>query len=304
MDQTTSAVSLTLNNKHIPCNARENMSECLMNSSSMHNVSINFSNEETYLERSFGFLIIGVIGILANAFVIIILGSSVKIRQKLVNTLIIHQSFIDLLASVALVGTAHLSAGDQHGLEGIHADLYCFFIMGKWPLWFMMLTSSFSLMFINIERYISIVYPIFHHTKVTRKKVIMLLPIVWVFGLLEECLVASSFVSVDGACGVGPTSYHIKANFITLGYSFISLHFFVPVFLVMILYGHMIICLRRNVKSKHDVGSEKREYIMEKAKKNIFKTMLLITICYAVCYAFNCIYIVVFLLGLVTLTGR
>ena len=304
MDQTTSAVSLTLTNNHIPCNAGENMSECLMNSSSMHNISITSSNKETYLERSFGFLIIEIIGILANAFVIIILGTSVKIRRKLVNTLIIHQSFVEFLASVALVGTAHLSAGDQHGLEGVHADIYCFFIMGKWPLWFMMLTSSFSLMFINIERYISIVYPIFHHTKVTRRKVIMLLPIVWVLGLLEECLVASSFVSVDGACGVGSTSYHTKANSITLGYSFISLHFFVPVFLVMILYGHMIICLRRNVKSKHDVGSEKRDDLMEKAKKNIFKTMLLITICYAICYAFNCIYIVVFLLGLVTLTGR
>ena len=304
MDQTTSVVPLTLNNNHILCNAIENMSECLMNNSSMHNVLLYSSNKETYLERSFGFLIIGIIGILANAFVIIILGTSVKIRRKLVNTLIIHQSFVDFLASIALVGTAHLSAGDQHGLEGVHADIYCFFIMGKWPLWFMMLTSSFSLMFINIERYISIVYPIFHHTKVTRKKVIMLLPIVWILGLLEECLVASSFVSVDGACGVGPTSYHTKANSITLGYSFISLHFFVPVILVIILYGHMIIRLRKSVKSKHDVGSEKRDDIMEKAKKNIFKTMLLITICYAICYAFNCIYIVVFLLGLVTLTGR
>ena len=302
MDQAASDGPPTLNTNHIPY---KNMSEYLMNGSSVQNVSIGSADKsETYLERSFGFLIIGVIGIVANAFVMLVLGSSVKIRGKIVNALIIHQSFIDFLASVALVGTAHLSAGDQHGLEGVHADIYCFFIMGKWPLWFMMLTSSFSLMFINLERYISIVYPIFHHTKVTRKKVLMLLPIVWVLGLLEECLVASSFVSVDGACGVGPTSYHIKANFITLGYSFISLHFFVPVFLVMILYGHMIIRLRKNVKSKHDVGSEKRDDIMEKAKKNIFKTMLLITICYAICYAFNCIYIVVFLLGLVTLTGR
>ena len=186
MDLTTSAVSLTPTNNHIPCNGRDNLSKCLTNNSSIHNISINSGNRETYLERSFGFLIIGVIGILANAFVILILGTSVKIRRKLVNTLIIHQSFVDFLASVALVGTAHLSAGDQHGLEGVHADIYCFFIMGKWPLWFMMLTSSFSLMFINIERYISIVYPIFHHTKVTRKKVIMLLPIVWVFGFARR----------------------------------------------------------------------------------------------------------------------
>ena len=133
--------------------------------------------------------------------------------------------------------------------------------------------------------------------------VLMLLPTVWVLSLIEECFVASSFVSANGACNVGPTSYHTKASLVTL-ILYIILHFFVPVFLVMILYGHMIIHLRRNVKSKHDVGSEKRDDIMEKAKKNVFKTMLLITVCYAVCYAFNCIYIVFFLQGLVNLTGR
>ena len=72
-------------------------------------------NGETYLERASGFLIIGIIGVVANTFVIIILGSSAKIRQKLVNTLIIHQSFVDLLASVALIGTAHIDGLDPHG---------------------------------------------------------------------------------------------------------------------------------------------------------------------------------------------
>ena len=37
---------------------------------------------ETYLERSLGFLIIGIIGVLANAFVILFLGSSAKITQN------------------------------------------------------------------------------------------------------------------------------------------------------------------------------------------------------------------------------
>ena len=285
------------------CNSGENISQCWMKNASIQTVLAVSNNGETYWERSLGFLIIGIIGILANAFVIIVLCSSVKIRQKLVNTLIIHQSFIDFLASVALAATAHLSPYNQHGLDGVHANIYCFFVMNKWPLWLLIFTSSFSLMFLNIERYISIVYPIFHHTNVTRKKVLMFLPIVWVLGLLEECLVASSFVPVNGACDFGPTSYHITMSHVIL-ILFIVLHFFLPVFLVMILYGHMIVRLRKNVKSKHDVGSEKRDDIMEKAKKNIFKTMLLITICYAICFAFNSIYIVLLLRGLVIITGK
>ena len=260
-------------------------------------------SEETYWERSLGFLIIGMIGILANAFVIFVLGSSIIIRKKIVNTLIIHQSFVDLFASIALVGTAHLSAADKHGLEGVYADIYCFFVMSKWPLWLMMLTSSFSLMFLNVERYISIVYPIFHHTKVTRRRVLLLLPAIWIFAIVEECFVASSFVSENGACNVGPTPYHIQSSLVTL-ILYIALHFFVPVFLVMILYGHMILRLKRTVKSKNTARSEKRDSIMEKARKNIFKTMLLITLCYAMCYSFNCIYITLFLMGLVNLTGK
>ena len=55
-----------------------------------HNCFSNIENiaremvvrKESYLERSFGFLIIGIIGILANLFTILILGSSAKIRQK------------------------------------------------------------------------------------------------------------------------------------------------------------------------------------------------------------------------------
>ena len=39
--------------------------------------------KETYFERSFGFPMIGIIGILANLFTILILGSSAKLRQKL-----------------------------------------------------------------------------------------------------------------------------------------------------------------------------------------------------------------------------
>ena len=86
--------------------------------------------------------------------------------------------------------------------------------------------------------------------------------------------------------------------------SFIVLHFFLAVILVMILYGHMIIRLRKSVKSKHDVGSEKRDDIMEKAKKNIFKTMLLITVCHAICYIFNSVYLALILQGLVPVTGK
>ena len=78
--------------KIIPCN------ESLWNFFPQHSVPNAMDlieDKETYLERSLGFLIVGSIGIFSNLVAIFVLGSSVKIRQKLVNTLIIHQSAID-----------------------------------------------------------------------------------------------------------------------------------------------------------------------------------------------------------------
>ena len=202
-------------------NQKCNRTKCLSN---LTETNLIESHRESYLERSLGFLVIGIIGTVANLFVVVTLGSSQQIRQKLVNTLIIHQSFVDLLSSIALVGTAHLDGLDEHGLTGVYADIYCFFVAPKWPLWVLMFTSSYSLMFLNVERYISIVFPIYHHTNVTRKKVLMMLPIVWILGIVEDSMIASTFVSTNGACGVGANSYHLKMNWCIL-IAYIALHF-------------------------------------------------------------------------------
>ena len=257
-------------------------------------------NAETYLERSLGFLIIGIIGVVANTFVILILDSSAKIRQKLVNTLIIHQSFVDLLASIVLIGTAHIDGADQHGLDGTHAEIYCFFLMGKWPLWVMLNLSSVSLMFLNIERYISIVYPIYHRTKVTRKKVLMLLPFVWFFTMLEISSFSVSYGSENGAC-----IFDIPEMFYFMAATFLIFHFLLPVVLVFFLYGHMFLTLRLAVNTGKNTSSSNRNDVMEKAKKNILKTMLFITICYAICYISNSVYLALIIIGILDdLSGK
>ena len=222
-------------------------------------------NAETYLERSLGFLIIGMIGVVANTFVILILCSSAKIRQKLVNTLIIHQSFVDMLASVALIGTAHIDGLDEHGLEGIHAEIYCYFMMGKWPLWVMMSVSSYNLVFLNIERYISIVHPIYHHTKITRKKVLIFLPVIWIFTLLEISCFDANYGAENGVCDFGSLQILLINVIIHL-----ILHFFLPVVFVLFLYGHMFLRLRGAVNSGSDNPSSKRNDVMEKSEEKRF----------------------------------
>ena len=82
MDQTNDSRPYSSDNMYIICRVKNNFSQCLMNYSTQ-NVSITSGNKETYWERPLGFLIIGIIGILANVVVIIILGSSVKLEENL-----------------------------------------------------------------------------------------------------------------------------------------------------------------------------------------------------------------------------
>ena len=71
------------------------------------------SNDNGYnLEAALPFLTIGSFGVFLNGFTVVILGSSVRLRKKILNTLIIHQSIIDLICSASLIGTAHLSTTD------------------------------------------------------------------------------------------------------------------------------------------------------------------------------------------------
>ena len=118
----------------------------------------------------------------------------------------------------------------------------------------------------------------------------MLLPGVWLLGITEEFTFALNFVPQEGACALGSSSYYL---WITL------VHLFMPVVLVTVLYGHMIFRLKTSMNSKNGVTSARRNDIMQKAKSNVFKTMLLITICYAICYICNSIYVTLYLGGII-----
>ena len=72
----------------------------LIPQNTVSNVTDLIEDKETYLERSLGFLIVGSIGTFANLIAILVLISSVRIRKKIINTLIIHQSVTDFLACV------------------------------------------------------------------------------------------------------------------------------------------------------------------------------------------------------------
>ena len=67
----------------------------------------------------------------------------------------------------------------------------------------------------------------------------------------------------------------------------------------------MFLTLRLAVNTGKNTSSSNRNDVMEKAKKNIFKTMLFITICYAICYISNSVYLALIIIGILdNLSGK
>ena len=66
--------------------------------------------------------------------------------------------------------------------------------------------------------------------------------------------------------------------------AFLVLHFFLPLILVLFLYGHMFIHLRRSSKSGNDSISRNRSDLMQKAKNNVFKTTFDDMLHYFLCF--------------------
>ncbi len=271
----------------------------------------NQDNENGFdLETALPFLIIGSFGVFLNGFTMVILGSSSKLRKKILNTLIIHQSMIDLICSMALIGTSHLSTTDLHGLEGSVADIYCIFLPGKILYWTPVLVSTFHLVYMNAERYVCIMFPMFHHLNITRKRVIMVMPFIWAAGIVINTLLQTTYSSMMGMCGINLADKNIYNRWYTMLVIHIILEFFLPLVIFIGLNSHIYFNLKKQISKmseirEKEVGKSKRDENLGKATQNIFQLMVIMTLCYCICWGFNLTYMALWLAGIVTdITGN
>lgn len=167
------------------------------------NTSHNISNEKliescymTYVVRSpsTSYIINSVAGCIVNAFfavfgtflnalVICVFWKTPKLRQKVSYFLIMVLSSIDICVTI-IVHPFHL----VNSIAEITETSKCFYKMFYQTSAVMFSGMSFLTFFImNIERYLSIVYPIFHRNYVTKRKCLVISSLLWflvvVFGI-------------------------------------------------------------------------------------------------------------------------
>ncbi len=257
------------------------------------------------------YIVIGVIGTCSNLFSLTVLCSAKSMRSKMINMLLINQSAIDMVTSIVMAANGPSVSNAEISHSGIHGYFYCVLWASKLILWSLMLSSAYNLLCINIERYLSIVFPFFHKARLRKKYIYIAMGATWIFGPVEKCLFTLPTSALrNGKClltSIWPDQTTKLAATVTNE----VLNFGLPVLVTILIYLHMAITLRRISKEAgssgqlHSSDSQRRQQIekMTNASQNILKTMAMLTGCYLFCWTWNSVYFSLYIAGKTRLTG-
>ena len=274
------------------------------------------TNESTYDKTAtIIYITFGIVGIVSNLFAIIVLCSSKSMRNKLVNILLINQSAIDMATSFVMAVNGPSVSNTTISYKKLHGYFYCVFWASKLILLSLMLSSAYNLLCINIERYLSIVFPIFHKTSLTKRHIYIAMALTWLFGPLEKCLFTlPTSAVVNSECILASIWPNYTARILATVINE-CLNFGLPVCLTIVIYLHMAIILRRravNIGPTNPSATQapsggpqqnQNKGKMSKAATNILKTMLTLTLCYLYCWSWNSVYFSLYIAGHTQLTG-
>ena len=192
-------LNFTQTDDKIIFNQTENV---FMLSHDVNSTRVKFFNSDTSKQSlgivSISYVVIGAVGVLGNAFAILIL---FKFKGKnFFHLLLINQSFIDVTAATFLIALSS-NTYNSFGNFGLAGKIYCFVWNNKVILWSLFLCSTLNLVVLNLERYLEVVYPIWHKVKLKRLHVYFTMVVVWLVGFAYNLVykISSSYVQ-EGRC--------------------------------------------------------------------------------------------------------
>ena len=199
----------------------------------------------THTKIAFG--TIAALGILGNLIVIVVISKSSKMRKSFTNILILNQSLTDFMASMfSMIST--LTRSPVSNLSGISEISTVDSGLSDLPLWTSVISSSYALIVLTVERYVAIVHPIFHHNAFSRKKVFLMGASSWIPGIVViMCFLVPTSGVVDGRCLVMSLFYSPFWKKVCGVFLFIF-QYLIPIVVFLTCYTKIFMCLRTRVQ--------------------------------------------------------
>ncbi len=234
------------------------------------------------------YVCIGTVGVVGNSFVIFVFTKSANMRKKMVNILLINQSATDLAASISLVTIGHVKFGGQviATFSGVAADLYCKLIGSTAVVWGLASCSTWNLVFINIERFIGVSFPVWHKTSLSKRHIVGVICFVWIFNLtfVFFTVVLTSSHS-NGTCLFASEWLTNELSIFGSVISFL-VQFLLPVITIIFCYIVIVKVLRQKGKVGNFVG-HMQDSGQDKIERNVLKTLALVSVTFIVCWTPN-----------------
>ena len=203
------------------------------------------------------------------------------------NIYILCQSLVDALVAVTLILTV-LIENDGRYFEGPGDSMLCVFWLSRIMLFGLIAASTYNLTAMTVERYLAIVWPVWHKLHMNRKRVVASVAGAWTLALIFNIAKKLPTSRVHrGQCLLyqWPSSGVRQA----MGTVTVVLTYFVPLLVIFVTYTHMIWKLRIRV-GQDDNG-------ISRAWKNIIRTMVMITAAFVLCHTINQVFFLLFTLG-------
>lgn len=234
---------------------------------------------------------IAIVGMIGNGLVLFVFYKTSSLASKLSSVFVIHQSLVDSLASFFLLISSFMEWYFENSTmlyefpNGLK-EFYCKLIAGKLFVWIAFLVSIYNLVFLSVERYVSICNPLWHKQYINKKKLKLFILILWCVCIsyaftfqsitsrfmFKRCLIFSKFDSKLAKSLVGIMN--------------ISIFFFFPLIILSFSYGKMLFIFKRKVSP--DEGKIKdMEIKYNRIRKNTLKTFALVSIAFVLCYVWS-----------------
>ena len=125
---------------------------------------------------------IGGLGVLSSGFVLVVLFGFAKLKYLPCTQLMIHQTITDAICSAFLLLQHALFYAVNGELRNWWGYVLCNFAFTRNLFWTAFNASSFSLVSISLERYVMVVYPVFHRNHFKKSVVAGMILMHWVAG--------------------------------------------------------------------------------------------------------------------------
>ena len=232
---------------------------------------------------------IGSVGLITNTVVIVVLLHERSMLKLNTNIYILCQSLVDILLATSLILTV-LIENDGRYFEGPADSILCNFWLSRIMLFGLITSSVYNLVVMTVERYLAIVWPVWHKLHVNRKWVVASVAFAWSYGLLFHVVtkIPNSRVE-DGRCLL----YQFASIQIgrVVGGMTVFVMYFCPLSIIFATYCHMVIKLHTRVNPDDQNSS------MSRARKNVIRTMVIVNIGLVLCLTINQMYFLLFNLG-------